>query len=106
MCPVDQVVILFRDGELLYARIPPLAFDLPVIEAQLQNVDSNSEEAVLPLAAIRQIIIGPSEPAPPREQLQSWDRAAFHFIDVTNGRGPTGLGDASRALHRRFTRSA
>lgn len=73
--------MLFHDGELIYAQVADLRFDLPVLEADIVNLDSNSERAILPLAAIRQIIVGASQPAPSRDQLREWDRAAFHFLD-------------------------
>jgi hypothetical protein len=78
---MQQLVVLFHDGELLYAQTPELRFDLPVIEAEVINVDTNSERAILPLSAIRQIIVGGHLPAPPRAELADWDRAAFHFSD-------------------------
>ncbi len=75
------VVITFNDGEVLWADTPTIAFELPVIEAEIRNVDSNSERALLPLAAIRQLIVGEVRPAPPAEILAGWDKAAFHFLD-------------------------
>ncbi|HVS42450.1 MAG TPA: hypothetical protein VMU20_09285 [Candidatus Dormibacteraeota bacterium] len=75
------VVITFHDGEVLWADTPTIGFDLPVIEAEIRNVDSNSERALLPLAAIRLLIIGEVRPAPPAETLAGWDKAAFHFLD-------------------------
>ncbi|HEX3604722.1 MAG TPA: hypothetical protein VH134_02280 [Candidatus Dormibacteraeota bacterium] len=75
------VVITFHDSEVLWAETPTIGFDLPVIEAEIRNVDSNSERALLPLAAIRQLMIGEVRPAPPAEILAGWDKAAFHFLD-------------------------
>ena len=75
------VVITFHDGEVLWADTPTIGFDLPVIEAEIRNVDSNSERALLPLAAVRLLIIGEVRPAPPAETLAGWDKAAFHFLD-------------------------
>jgi hypothetical protein len=75
------VVVTFHDGEVLYAETPELTFALPVLEAEVRNVDSNSQRALLPLGAIRQILIGDVEPAPAESVLATWDRAAFHFLD-------------------------
>ena len=81
LAAVHRVVIVFHDGELLYAETPELHFDLPVIEAEITNVDSNGERAILPLGGIRQIIVDDILPAPPPDVLEHWDRAAFHFMD-------------------------
>ena len=75
------VVITFHDGEILYAETPEISFDLPVLEAEVRNVDSNSQRALIPLTAIRQILVGDVETAPSPETMDDWDRAAFHFID-------------------------
>lgn len=75
------VVISFLDGEVLFAETPDITFDLPVIEAQVENVDANSERALIPTTAIRQIIVGQAEPAPERALVESWDKAVFHFLD-------------------------
>jgi hypothetical protein len=76
-----SVVISFLDGEVLFAETPEITFDLPVIEAQVDNVDANSEQALIPTTAIRQIIVGPTDPAPDAATLESWDKAVFHFLD-------------------------
>jgi hypothetical protein len=78
---MPPVVITFNDGEVMWAETPTITFDLPVIEAEIRNVDSNSERALLPLAAIRQLMVGEVRPAPGPETLAAWDRAAFHFLD-------------------------
>jgi hypothetical protein len=75
------VVITFHDGELLYAEVPEITFDLPVLEAEVRNVDSNSQRALIPLTAVRQILVGDVEAAPSPEDMDEWDRAAFHFVD-------------------------
>jgi hypothetical protein len=79
--PVTAVVISFLDGEVLFAETPEITFDLPVLEAQVENVDANSERALIPTSAIRQIIVGDVEPAPGSELMESWDKAVFHFLD-------------------------
>lgn len=76
-----MVVITFHDGEILYAETPDISFDLPVLEAEVRNVDSNSQRALIPLTAVRQILVGDLEPAPSQEDMDDWDRAAFHFLD-------------------------
>ncbi len=78
---MTRLLIVFHDGELLYAETPDLHFDLPVLEAEITNVDSNGERAILPLVGIRQMIVGDIQPSPPPQELESWDRAAFHFLD-------------------------
>jgi hypothetical protein len=78
---MPQVLVTFHDGELLYAETPDLSFDLPVLEAEIRSVGSNSERGILPLVAIRQIIVGEIEPAPSADVVAGWDRAAFHFLD-------------------------
>jgi hypothetical protein len=78
---VTRLLIIFSDGEVLAAETAELHFDLPVIEAEITNVDSNGERAILPLGGIRQMIVGDPEPAPPEAELATWDRAAFHFLD-------------------------
>lgn len=79
--PVTTLVILFWDGSIMYAESPPLTFDLPVIEAEVLDLDSNCERAILPLAGIRQIIVGEVSAAPAEVEAGGWDRAAFHFSD-------------------------
>lgn len=78
---MPHVVICFSDGEVLHAETPELSFDLPIVEAEVRSVDANTEMALLPLASIRQIIVGEVEAAPAAEELLLWDRAAFHFVD-------------------------
>ncbi|HET9051128.1 MAG TPA: hypothetical protein VFO60_05455 [Candidatus Dormibacteraeota bacterium] len=78
---MPTVVILFNDGEVMYARTPPLRFDLPVIEVEVLDPGSNCEQAILPLHAIRQLIVQDSAATPAPESLDGWDRAAFHFVD-------------------------
>lgn len=75
------VVISFLDGEVLYASTPEITFDLAVLEAEFPGIESNSERALLSVAAIRQVLIGDPVPAPRAAELETWDRAAFHFID-------------------------
>lgn len=79
--PVPQVVISFLDGEVMFAETPDITFDLPAIEAQIENVDANSERALVPTTAIRQIMVGEVEDAPQRADYESWDKAVFHFLD-------------------------
>ena len=78
---MPALLIVFQDGELLHADTEVLSFDLPVLDVEVLSVDSNSERAIIPLAGIRQILVGEVEPAPPQPQLEGWDRAAFHFLD-------------------------
>jgi hypothetical protein len=78
---MPQVVISFLDGELLYAETPDITFDLPAIEARIENVDANSERALIPLTAIRQIMVGDVEPVPDEGTIETWDKAVFHFLD-------------------------
>ena len=78
---MPQVVVSFHDGEVLHAATPELTFDRPILQADVESMDSNSDRALLPLGAIRQLIVGEAEPAPPPEVLETWDRAAFHFLD-------------------------
>jgi hypothetical protein len=78
---MPDVVISFLDGEVLYARTPLITFDLPLIEAEISDVDPNSERALLPVCAIRQLIVGTSQPAPDAATVGRWDKAAFHFLD-------------------------
>ena len=78
---MPDVVISFVDGEVLYAEVPEITFDLPVLEAEVRNVDPNSEFALFPVTAIRQLIVGDVEPAPHPDTVAEWDRAAFHFAD-------------------------
>jgi hypothetical protein len=78
---VTRLLIVFCDGEVLAAETAELHFDLPVIEAEITNIDSNGERAILPLGGIRQMIVGDPEPAPAEAELATWDRAAFHFLD-------------------------
>lgn len=78
---MPQVVISFLDGEILYAETPEITFDMPAIEAQVENVDANSQQALIPTTAIRQIMIGDVEPAPDEETVETWDKAVFHFVD-------------------------
>lgn len=75
------VIISFTDGEVLHAEVPPLTFELPVIEAEVRGAEANNRRAILPLTAITQIVVGDPEPAPSQAVLEGWDRAAFHFID-------------------------
>jgi hypothetical protein len=76
---VSIVLIRFLDGEILHGDVEDLSFDLTLLEADVRGADPNNERALLPLSAIRQVVIGNPEPAPPG--ASAWDRAAFHFID-------------------------
>ncbi len=78
---MPTVVISFVDGEVLYAETGELLFDQQVIEAELRSVDPNTDRALFPVAAIRLMIVGDPEPAPPDSELAGWDKAAFHFAD-------------------------
>ncbi len=78
---MPDVVISFVDGEVLHAATPELTFDLPIIEAEMRGVDANTDEALFPLAAIRLLLVGDVEPAPEAADLETWDRAVFHFND-------------------------
>jgi hypothetical protein len=78
---VAAVVISFLDGEVLFAETPEITFELPILEAQVENVDANSERALIPTSAVRQIIVGAVEPAPEASTVETWDKAVFHFLD-------------------------
>jgi hypothetical protein len=78
---MPRVLITFHDGESLYAETPEITFELPVLEVEVRNVGSNSARALVPVGAMRQILVGEVEPAPPAEEVAGWDRAAFHFLD-------------------------
>jgi hypothetical protein len=78
---MPQVMISFLDGEVLFAETPEITFDLPVIEARVDNVDANSERALVPTTAIRQMIVGDVEAAPELATVETWDKAVFHFVD-------------------------
>lgn len=95
---MPAVVISFLDGEVVYASTPEITFDLAVLEAEFPGIESNSERALLSVAAIRQVLIGDPAPAPPPAELATWDRAAFHFIDGEVMRASI----APRALLGRF----
>ena len=75
------VVINFIDGEVVLAEAPEITFDLAILDAELRSINQNSERALFPVSAIRQILVGDPEPAPPEAEVATWDRAAFHFID-------------------------
>lgn len=95
---MPSVVISFLDGEVLYASTPEITFDLAIMEAEFPGIESNSERALLSVSAIRQVLIGDPEPAPPPAELATWDKAAFHFIDGEVMRASI----APRALLGRF----
>ena len=78
---MPAAMISFLDGEVLYADIDDLSFDVPVLEARVRNVDSNSDHALFPLSAIRQLLIGEITSAPEPPVLDTWERAAFRFLD-------------------------
>jgi hypothetical protein len=78
---MPQVVISFLDGEILHAEMPDITFELAVLEAEFRSVDPNAERALFATSAIRQIMVGNATPAPPHDELERWDRAAFHFSD-------------------------
>jgi hypothetical protein len=78
---VPIVVINFVDGEVVLAQAPEITFDLAVLEAEIRSINQNSERALFPVSAIRQILVGDPEPAPAAAEVAGWDRAAFHFID-------------------------
>lgn len=78
---MPQVVISFSDGELLHVTTPDVTFDLAVLEAEFPSVEPNSERALFSVSGIRQLLIGDPSPAPPADELATWDRAAFHFLD-------------------------
>ncbi|MFN2569251.1 MAG: hypothetical protein ABR564_06585 [Candidatus Dormibacteria bacterium] len=78
---MPDVVISFLDGEVLYARTPEVTFELPLVEAEVSDVDPNSERALFPVSAIRQLIVGKPVPPPDADTVERWDKAAFHFLD-------------------------
>jgi hypothetical protein len=78
---MPQVVISFLDGEVLFAETPEITFELPVIEVRIENVDANSEQALVPTTAVRQIIVGQVGDAPDEATVEGWDKAVFHFLD-------------------------
>jgi hypothetical protein len=78
---VPVVVINFVDGEVVLADAPEITFDLAVLDAEIRSINQNSERGLFPVSAIRQILVGDPEPAPPESEVAGWDRAAFHFID-------------------------
>ena len=78
---MEPVLVIFHDGEVLHARIADLSFGLPVLNAEITGVDPNNERALIPLSAVRMMIVGEIEAAPGGSVLESWDRAAFHFVD-------------------------
>lgn len=73
------VLISFLDGEIVRAEVDDLSFDSTLVEAEVRGADPNNERALFPLSAIRQFLVGQPEPVP--DDVPSWDRAAFHFID-------------------------
>ncbi len=75
------VVINFIDGEVVLAEAPEITFDLAILDAELRSINQNSDRALFPVSAIRQILVGDPVPAPPESEVATWDRAAFHFID-------------------------
>ena len=78
---MPDVVISFVDGEIIHAATPEITFDLPIIEAEILSVDANTEIALIPLQAIRQIIVGDVLAAPEAEEIAEWDLAVFRFLD-------------------------
>jgi len=78
---VPIVVINFVDGEVVVAETPEITFDLAILDAEIRSINQNSERALFPVSAIRQILVGDPEPAPAEAEVAGWDRAAFHFID-------------------------
>jgi hypothetical protein len=78
---MPSVLISFLDGEVLYAETSEITFDQQVVEAELRSVDPNNDRALFPVTAIKQLIVGDSEPAPDESTIAEWDRAAFHFVD-------------------------
>ena len=78
---MPEVVISFTDGEVLHVLTPEVTFELALLEAEFPSIEPNSERALFPVSAIRQLLIGEPQPLPPPEELATWDRAAFHFTD-------------------------
>jgi hypothetical protein len=76
---MPAALIRFLDGELLHAEVEDLSLDQALLEVEVSGADPNNQRALLPLSAIRQVLVGAPEPVP--DDLQRWDRAAFHFID-------------------------
>ena len=67
----------------------------------MRSINQNSERALFPVSAIRQILVGDPEPAPPEAEVATWDRAAFHFIDGPGAARIDPLRRASRSIRRR-----
>jgi hypothetical protein len=78
---VPVIVINFVDGEVVLADAPEITFDFAILDAEIRSINQNSERAIFPVSAIRQILVGDPEPAPAEAEVAAWDRAAFHFID-------------------------
>lgn len=78
---MTDVIVTFRDGEVLHAELPEITFELPVLEVRVRSIDANSRRAILPLTAITRVVVQPLAAAPPASELEKWDRAAFHFLE-------------------------
>lgn len=78
---MTAIVISFMDGEVLHAEAHELTFELAILEAELRSVDPNGERALFAVSAIRQVLVGDPRPAPSADEVERWDRAAFHFSD-------------------------
>lgn len=78
---MPDIIINFHDGEILHGRIDDLAFDHPLLRVDIRSVHPNNERALVPLAAIREMIVEGPLPPPDGLAVRSWSRTAFHFVD-------------------------
>ncbi|MGH7640675.1 MAG: hypothetical protein ACREN7_10130 [Candidatus Dormibacteria bacterium] len=78
---MPEVVVSFLDGEILYGELPQLQMDDPFVDLDLNTLDGNSRQALVPVSGVRQIELAKVDPQSPDLDLEQTPRVALHFID-------------------------
>ncbi|MHB1527666.1 MAG: hypothetical protein ACYCZN_15575 [Candidatus Dormibacteria bacterium] len=78
---MPEVIVSFLDGEVLYGEVPLLHMDDPFLEVDLHSLDGNTRQALVPVAAIRQIDATGVPPIPEDADRAHLARVALHFLD-------------------------
>ncbi|MGA2872081.1 MAG: hypothetical protein ABSF27_00585 [Candidatus Dormibacteria bacterium] len=80
-CPVPEVVVSFLDGEILYGELPLLHMDDPFLDLDLNTLDGNARQALIPVSAVRQVDVTKVTQPGPQTDLKQLARVALHFVD-------------------------
>lgn len=78
---MPDVILAFLDGELMYGSVPALQLDDPFLEVELNGLDGNNRQALVPAVSLRQVDLGGVAPVDSDLDLEPLPRVALHFLD-------------------------